>query len=75
MSRCWKDLRQELEHIAYRKGVTNTAHMIPADRGTVYRLISGETQKPSLAMKACVERMVELQRSSQVQQSDSTSDS
>lgn len=75
MTRCWQDLKQELKHIAYTKGITNTAHMIPADRSTVYRLISGETEKPSQAMKACVERLIEKQRSSQVPQSDNTADS
>lgn len=72
MTRCWKDLRQDLEHVVFIKGATNVAHMIPADRSTVYRLINGETQRPSRAMKACVEHMIERQRSSQVQQSDST---
>ncbi len=74
MTRCWDDLRQELEHIVFIKGVTNTAHMIPADRSTVYRLIKGETGRPSRAMKACVERMCDKQRSSQVPHPQSTED-
>lgn len=74
MTRCWNDLRQELEHIVFTKGATNTAHMIPANRRTVYRLINGETQRPSRAMKACVERLVEKERLGQVPQSQSTED-
>ncbi len=72
MTRCWKDLRQELEHIVFTKGATNVAHMIPAGRKTVYRLINGETQTPSRAMKACVERMVD--RECQVTHQPSTED-
>jgi chemotaxis regulatin CheY-phosphate phosphatase CheZ len=72
MTRCWKDLRQELEHIAFTKGVTNTAHMIPASRGAVYNLINGTAQKPTKAMKACIERLVERQRSSRTEQSEDT---
>ncbi len=74
MTRCWQDLKQELEHIVFTKGATNVAHMIPASRSTVYNLI-GETKNPSHAMRDCVERMVERQRSSKVGRSDSTSDS
>ena len=70
--RSWDDLRDDLEHIAYQKGITNTAHMIPASRSQVYRLISGETRRPSRAMRACVEGMVERQSSSQVEHSDNT---
>ena len=72
MTRCWKDLRQDLEHIAFVKGVTNVAHMIPASRSSVYNLINGSVQTPSRAMKSCVERMVERQRSSNLGQSQST---
>jgi len=75
MARCWNDLRQDLEHIVFTKGPTNVAHMIPAHRATVYRLISGEIQRPSKAMRACVERLVERQKNpSQVRHPDSTED-
>lgn len=74
MTRCWADLRQELEHVVFIKGATNVAHMIRANRATVYRLISGETQSPSGPMRACVELMVERQRSSQVRHPASTED-
>lgn len=71
---CWADLRQELEHVVFIKGATNTAHMIPASRRQVYNLINGKTQRPSLAMKACVEAMVERQRSCKVAHPASTED-
>lgn len=70
--RSWDDLRDDLEHIAYQKGITNTAHMIPSCRKTVYRLINGETQTPSRAMRDCVERMVERQKSCHLTQPDNT---
>ena len=54
----WSELEQPFRHIAFRDGIKKTADRIPADRGTVYRLVKGKTTRPSNAIKAGVERIV-----------------
>lgn len=54
----WSETRRQLGRMVARMGVNAVAASIPADRSTVYRLIKGEVTKPSLAVKAAVERLV-----------------
>lgn len=54
----WPDLRLKFRRIAAREGVSRIADEVPADRKTVYRLISGETQRPTRAVRAGIERVV-----------------
>lgn len=54
----WSELDGALRRIAFRDGIKKTADRIPADRNTVYRIIKGETKKPSAAVQAGVERIV-----------------
>ena len=69
--RDWEELREEFVRVVVRRGVTNVSHLIPADRATVYRIVSGETERPSRAVIAGIERVVS---SSQVQHPRDTQD-
>lgn len=66
MSKSWQELRPDFERVVFARGMSNVAHLIPADRATVYRLLRGDTQRPTRAVLAGIERVV---ISSQVQQS------
>ncbi len=61
----WSELDEPFRSIVFRDGVEKTAERIPAARNTVYRLISGETTKPSNAVRAGVERIVEAETQEQ----------
>ena len=52
------DLRERLRHVVRMRGAERVADEIPTDRRTVFRLLSGETRRPSLAIVAGVERVV-----------------
>lgn len=54
----WDELRLAFRRVALREGITHVAREIPADRGTVYRLIDGTTRRPTRAVRAGVERIV-----------------
>lgn len=58
MARVDPDTFREFRRIAAREGVDKVADMIPAHRATIYRLIRGETQEPSRAVCAGIERVV-----------------
>lgn len=62
MSEKWEDTRREFCRIAAKRGVGNIADEIPANRATAYRLIRGETNTPSRAIRAGIERIVERER-------------
>ena len=59
MSKSWDELKRDFCHMTAVRGVSSVAEAIPASRATVYRLIKGEVQNPSLSIKARVERMVD----------------
>jgi hypothetical protein len=53
--------------VVLRRGdhtVEEVARALPAHKATVYRLINGETRKPSHALRAAVERAVSQARRS-----------
>ena len=54
----WKDLREDLRRVVFRDGIDKGASAIPADRVTVYRLVNGKTDFPTLAVRAGVERII-----------------
>jgi len=54
----WPSMRRQFARIAAKRGVQVVADAIPAGRDTVYRLIRGETQYPTRAVRAGVERIV-----------------
>jgi hypothetical protein len=54
----WDDLKPDFDRIVLRRGAAQVAGEIPADRVTVYRLLKGETTRPSNAIRAGVERIV-----------------
>ncbi len=55
----WSDLEDDFRRVVFQGDVDKIAAQIPADRSTVYRLIKGETQNPSSATKAGVERIID----------------
>lgn len=58
----WSELDDDFRRIAFRDGIQATAKRIPSDRSTVYRLVNGETTRPSAAVCAGVERIIENDR-------------
>ena len=57
--RDWAETRRELCRMVAKRGAVVVAGDLPADKRTVYRLITGETRCPSLALRAAVERLIE----------------
>lgn len=57
--RSWNDLRGDFCRLTAKRGVVKMAADIPADRATVYRLLKGETEQPTKAVQAAIERVVE----------------
>lgn len=53
---------RQFRRIAARHGVEKIAEEIPADRATVYRIIGGETVRPTRAVRAGIERVVEAHK-------------
>lgn len=59
MSKEWRELLPEIQRIILRDGWRTVSGEIPAGRATVYRLLSGKVDEPSLALRKGVERLVE----------------
>lgn len=59
MTRRWSELEAAFRRLVAREGVRKVAEAIPAGRDTVYRLIKGETKRPTQAIRAGVERLVD----------------
>jgi hypothetical protein len=57
--RDWRDTKTRFIALALRSGVRSVAGAIPANKDTVYRLISGKVSTPSLAVRRGIERLVE----------------
>lgn len=58
----WDELRTRLAHIVFRRSIDEVADAIPVHRRTVYRLIQGDIRRPSHAVRAGIERLVEEDR-------------
>ena len=58
--RRWDDVRHDLSNLVFRDGVTidEVARRTHVHRVTVYRLINGQTQRPSGPVRAAVEKVV-----------------
>lgn len=59
MGRKWDELEEPFKALVFRDGVRQVAEKVPMDRATVYRIINGDTRRPSLAIQAGVERALE----------------
>ena len=55
----WNQLRERLRHVVRMRGADRVADEIPVDRRTVFRLLSGETRRPCLAIRVGIERVVD----------------
>lgn len=58
----WSELKPKLHRACGKNGVQKVADAIPADRNTVYRLLRGQTTRPSKAIKAGIEKLVKDQK-------------
>lgn len=58
MSREWEQLREEFAKVAFEHGISNAARMVPMSRRNAYNVLNGQTQHPSQAVAAGIERMV-----------------
>lgn len=56
--RRWDDVRRDYEALVFRDGVDDIARRTHVHRSTVYRIISGETRRPSGPLRAAVEDIV-----------------
>lgn len=54
----WSNTQAKFRHIAATMGVRRIAKELPAHHATVYRLIRGDTQQPTHAMRAAITRIV-----------------
>ena len=58
----WKETQQAFRSILLKRGpqaVDQIAERLPAARSTVYRFLGGDVSRPTHAMKAAIERIVE----------------
>jgi len=58
MTEEWDDTYRKFRHIAAREGVKRTAESVPTDPSNLYKLLRGDTQRPSRAVRAGIERVV-----------------
>lgn len=60
MSRRWDDVRHDLSNLVFRGGVTidEVARRTHVHKVTVYRLINGQTKRPSGPVRVAVEKVV-----------------
>lgn len=54
----WPTTRAEFCKLAACEGVRKIADRVPAHRMTIYRIMSGNTQAPSRAVREGIERLV-----------------
>lgn len=59
MKREWVDIREQFRRLVGTEGVEKVAHAIPAAATTVYRLVRGDTQRPTRAVRASIEKLIE----------------
>ena len=55
----WSTTRQKFSRIAAREGFRRIAEEVPAHFTTVYRIVSGQHEHPTRAVRAGIERIVE----------------
>jgi len=55
----WPQTRERLRQIVEQQGATTVASEIPVGRTTLFRLLRGDTQAPSLPTQECIERFVD----------------
>lgn len=55
----WTRTREEFRRLAARAGISRMAARIPADRTTLYRILTGKTGTPSRAIRASIERILD----------------
>jgi len=61
----WDRTRELFRRVAAREGIRRVAEQIPAHHATVYRLLEGETECPTRAVRAGIERIVQQHQNQQ----------
>lgn len=56
--RPWLNTREEFLAIVRRDGPDSVAHRLPIHRATVYRIVHGQTLRPSPLVRDAIERFV-----------------
>ncbi len=59
MDEDWPNTRAKFRRIAAQVGIRQIAKDVPASHTTIYRLISGDTNQPSHAVRAAIRRIVD----------------
>lgn len=59
--RRWNELQEDFRSLVFERGVDKVAAEIPTHRATVYRLVNGDTKRPSMALCAGIERVLQNQ--------------
>lgn len=57
--RAWHTTIERLRHVVFTRGVDAVADAIPADRSTVYRILSRPTHRPVLAIRVRIEKLTD----------------
>jgi len=55
----WDDTREKLREVVKMRGADSVARDVPCSRSTIFRLLKGEVQVPSLPLQECVERLLD----------------
>jgi len=55
----WAATRERLKREVEKIGPTRAADEIPVNRATLFRLVTGRVQRPSLPTRECVERFLD----------------
>jgi len=55
----WRKTCEAFRRIVAKRGVAKVADEVPVNRATLYRFIRGDTERPSNAVRAGIERIVQ----------------
>lgn len=55
----WRKTCEAFRRIVAKRGVSKVANEVPVNRATLYRFIRGDTESPSRAVRAGIERIVQ----------------
>lgn len=61
-SRPWSELREEFCRVVFAHRVAEVAERIPATARQVYNIVNGVSNRPTRAIRAGIERLLEEER-------------
>jgi len=56
--RPWSEIREEFREVVYREGAAMVAFKMRTHKATIYRLVRGDTSRPSGPVRAAAEEIV-----------------